>query len=268
MICFPNAKINIGLNIVEKRPDGFHNIETIFYPIDLKDVLEFVESDSMAFNNSGIAVDGDMDSNLCIKAYNILAKNHDLPKINIHLHKVIPFGAGLGGGSSDAAFMLNALNTHFDLNLTTDELKSYASEIGSDCAFFVENTPAFARGKGNMLNSISLDLKGYYLVLINPGIHISTPEAYANVVPQYPETSLKELIKRPIETWEDCICNDFENSIFPKYPEIKEIKDKLYRQGAVYAAMSGSGSSVFGIFKEPIDIKDEFSDCFFWSGAL
>lgn len=265
MICFPNAKINIGLNITEKRLDGFHNIETIFYPIELCDMLEFVVSDKISFENSGLTIDGDADNNLCIKAYNLLKKDFSLPELRIHLHKIIPFGAGLGGGSADAAFMLNALNSYFELNLSASELKKYASSIGSDCAFFIENKPSFANEKGDNLQEIKLNLKDYLIVIVKPNIHVPTAVAYSKVKPAIPSTSLKDSINLPIEEWKYNIKNDFEESIFAVYPEIKSIKENLYKQGAIYASMSGSGSSVYGIFHKKENPEITFPDYFIWS---
>ncbi|MCU4157438.1 4-(cytidine 5'-diphospho)-2-C-methyl-D-erythritol kinase [Carboxylicivirga sp. A043] len=259
MICYPNAKINIGLNVVEKRPDGYHNLETIFYPIPLCDALEAVHSvDGKApytFSNTGIEVDAIAEDNICIKALNLINKKYDLPPIQIHLHKQIPFGAGLGGGSADGAFMLNLLNKEFQLNIPQDELQTLAVQLGADCAFFINNKPAFATGIGDQLHAIDLDLTGYYLALIKPPIHVSTPEAYGGVVPKPSIDSLKEIIKLPIEQWKHHIKNDFEKSVFANHPEIGKIKMDLYDAGAVYASMSGSGSSVFGFFKEKPELN-------------
>ncbi len=268
MVSFPNAKINIGLNILNKRDDGFHNLETIFYPINLCDVLEFVEVDGRVdFSNSGLNIDCDIEDNLCVKAYRLLQKNYNLPNIKIHLHKVIPFGAGLGGGSSDASFVLKSLNEYFQLGISSDTLKEFSSQLGSDCAFFIDNKPSFAYDRGEKLQEIDLNLKGYHIVLVKPDIHISTQEAYAGINPKVPEVSLKELISQPIENWKNSIFNDFENHLFKAYPLIKKIKEDLYNMGAVYASMSGSGSSVYGIFKEKVDAKI-FKDYFVWQGML
>nr|WP_321408845.1 4-(cytidine 5'-diphospho)-2-C-methyl-D-erythritol kinase [uncultured Carboxylicivirga sp.] len=271
MIQFPNAKINIGLNVVEKRSDGYHNLETVFYPIPLCDALEIIINHDLKTEyqlfNSGIKVDATAESNICVKALNLIKKDHTIPPLEIHLHKAVPFGAGLGGGSSDAAFMLNMLNSMFDLKLSKNELKTKASGLGADVPFFIENNSTFATGIGEILNPIQLDLSEYYLYLVKPPIHVSTPEAYAGVTPEMPVHSLKEDILLPIEEWKEVIKNDFEKSVFKKYPEIKEIKELLYSKGAIYAAMSGSGSSVFGLFsEEPTFTMDP--SYFVWRGKL
>jgi len=269
MIAFPNAKINIGLNIVEKRPDGFHDIETIFYPIGLSDVLEINKSEMISFQNSGLIVENrQFKSNLCFKAYELLKTDFQLAPVSMHLHKIIPFGAGIGGGSSDATFTLKLLNSLYKLNLDKDQLRKYAEKIGSDCSFFLINKPAFATGKGNNLHEISLNLNGYFLVLIHPQIHVSTAQAYANAVPQKPKTSLKELIAEPIKNWKDLIINDFEESVFKTHSELKYIKEELYKQGAIYASMSGSGSAIYGIFEKEINVKSKFKDYFIWTEQL
>lgn len=267
MITFPNAKINIGLNITEKRPDGYHNLETIFYPIKFQDALEVsrLENSDLPYKLriSGIQIEGDKDSNLVIKAYQLLKQHHDLAPIDIHLFKHIPTGAGLGGGSSDGAFMLKLLNEKFKLNLSEAQLEDYAAQLGADCPFFIKNQPVFAKGTGNLFEPLELSLKGYHIILVKPDVFISTREAFAHIHPHAPARSLKEIIQSPIESWKDWVVNDFEASIFPKYPEIAAIKDKLYDLGAIYASMSGSGSSVYGIFKEPIEnIDEKFGGCF------
>lgn len=271
MICFPNAKINIGLNIIEKRKDGFHNIETIFYPLQLSDTLEFIEiKEESSFENTGLNIDCSLEKNLIWKAYSLLKTDFKLPNLKIHLHKIIPFGAGLGGGSSDAAFMLKSLNEYFSLNLSIEKLKNYASKLGSDCSFFIENKPLFAKEKGDVFESIDLSLKDYNLILIHPKIHISTPEAYAGVTPQKPENNLKNLIAKPIKNWGNFIFNDFEKNIFKNHTEIAKIKNNLYENGALYASMSGSGSSVFGIFKDEINIDfiSKNKDYFIWKELM
>jgi 4-diphosphocytidyl-2-C-methyl-D-erythritol kinase len=264
MICYPNAKINIGLNVVEKRPDGYHNLETIFYPIPLCDALEAVLHENgehpFTFSNTGIEVDAKPEDNICVKALNLIKENYDVPPIQIHLHKQIPFGAGLGGGSADGAFMLNLINKEFALNIPKEELHNMAAQLGADCAFFINNQPAFAEGIGDQLKSIKLDLSGYYLALIKPPIHVSTPEAYSGVVPKPSTDSLIDLIQLPIEQWKHHIKNDFEKSIFTNHPEIGKIKMDLYEAGAIYASMSGSGSSVLGFFKEEpqLNMKESY----------
>ena len=271
MILFPNAKINLGLNVVERRSDGYHNIETVFYPIGLSDVLEMQPSDSCSdysFSSSGIAISGDPEDNLIVKAYRLLRSGYFFPAVDISLSKLIPFGAGLGGGSSDAAFMLKALNELFGLKITTLELERLAALLGADCPVFIQNKAVFASGVGNVFTPIDLSLKGYYLLLVKPDVHVSTPEAYSLVVPQKPDVSLLELIKKPIQEWKEVIKNDFEPSVFAKYPEIEALKKELYNLGALYSSMSGSGSSVFGIFESEPAQSALFKDCFLTSGLL
>lgn len=253
MITFPNAKINLGLNIVEKRPDGYHNLETIFYPIPLQDALEITpwEGGERKYKlaQSGIQIAGDDEHNLVVKAYKLLDSLYNLPPIEINLLKHIPSGAGLGGGSADAAFMLCMLNQHFQLNIPNEQLEVYAAQLGADCAFFVENKPTFAEGIGNIFSPIELSLKGYKLLLVKPDIFVSTRDAFAQIKPKRPSISLKEVAKMPVEAWKTYMVNDFEESVFPQFPAIADIKAKLYDMGAIYASMSGSGSSVFALFK-------------------
>ncbi|MFH1320305.1 MAG: 4-(cytidine 5'-diphospho)-2-C-methyl-D-erythritol kinase [Bacteroidota bacterium] len=293
MICFPNAKINIGLNIVEKRSDGFHNIESVFFPVGLCDILEIVRindknkrPDKCLFTYSAIQFPSDVDSseaknmkNLCVKAYNLLDSDIDLPPVRIHLHKIIPVGAGLGGGSSDAAFTIKLLNDIFDLKLSTGKMEDYARKLGSDCAFFINSKPVFAYEKGDRFELIDLDLSGYNIVLVNPGIHIDTSKAYFGYAQyeklglKYSNTkaSIKKLIKFPVSEWKGVLHNDFENFIFQNHPEIEQIKEKFYSLGAEYSSMSGSGSTVYGLFstfgeKKKLSIKAEFKKCFVWKG--
>lgn len=271
MLCFPNAKINLGLNIIEKRPDGFHNIETVFHPIPLCDALEIAESDTSEqyeFTSSGIPIDIDPSENIVIKAFDLIASNFKIPSTAIHLHKNIPFGAGLGGGSADAAYMIKMLNDFYKLRMNFQQMEKYAVQIGSDCPVFIKNQPVFAEGKGEVFSSTQLNLSGYHIVLIKPDIHISTPEAYSGVNPIKPQKSLKELINLPLVEWKENIFNDFEDSIFPNHPELKTLKEELYELGAIYAAMSGSGSSMFGIFKEEPNIKESWKKHFTWSSKL
>ena len=259
MISFPNAKINIGLYITEKRTDGFHNLETVFFPVGWSDALEIAESDELRLTTSGISISGSPESNLVMKAYSLLRKDFDLPVLKIHLHKQIPFGAGLGGGSADGAFMLQMLNKLFNLNLSTDKLLDYAAVLGSDCPFFILNKPVFAAGRGEIMNEINLNVKGLYLLLVKPPIEVSTVKAFQNVIPRKPVVSLSELINLPVSDWKNNIINQFESSVFPQYPEITSIKAQLYNVGAVYASMSGSGSCVFGLFSElPAGIEKLF----------
>ncbi len=271
MLTYPNAKINLGLHVVEKRPDGYHNIETVFYPIGLCDILEVEPSESCSdysFSSSGIALNGDPEDNLIVKAYRLLQSEYEIPPIDITLIKQIPFGAGLGGGSSDAAFMLKALNEMFELKITPKKLEKIAAELGADCPVFIKNKAVFATGTGNEFTKIKLSLKNYFLVLVKPDIHVSTPEAYSLVVPEKPQFSLFESIQKPITEWKTWIKNDFEKSVFAKYPEIKELKNELYKMGALYASMSGSGSSVYGIFEKEPDMKFGFKNCFVTGGYL
>lgn len=268
MICFPNAKINIGLNIVEKRSDGFHNIESVFYPIGLCDVLEVVagETGKCIFQSSGLPISGDTDSNLCVRAYDLLDRDFDLPSVQIHLHKVIPIGAGLGGGSSDGAFTIKLLNDLFDLKLSNDQIENYVRKLGSDCAFFIKNRPVFAYERGDKFEPVNLELNGYYIVVIYPGIHINTAEAYSQIRCGRKTPSIEELIKLPVSEWQGQLYNDFEDVIFPKHSEIKKTKEKLYSLGAVYASMSGSGSCVYGFFEKEVRLGAEFTKYFVWEG--
>lgn len=253
MISFPNAKINLGLNILNKREDGYHTIESCFYPIPWHDCLEVIEATSFSFHSYGLNIPGDFASNLCVKAYKLLKKDLDIPPVEIHLLKNIPMGAGLGGGSANGAFTLSMLNDLFNLNLSNTQLETYALNLGSDCPFFIQNRSSIAGGRGEELNPINLDLTGYYLAIQNPGIHISTREAYSGVKPQMPDLSTAEIIQKPKHTWKELLINDFEASIFPNHPEIETTKEKMYAAGALYASMTGSGSTVYGIFEEKKD---------------
>ncbi len=270
MIVFPNCKINLGLRIINKRDDGYHNIETVFYPIPLKDALEIIEADNInqvQFTSSGLVVNGDEKDNLCVKAYHLLKKDFsNLPSVKIHLHKNIPMGAGLGGGSADAAFTLQHLNNQFKLNLSVPQLIEYALQLGSDCPFFILNQPCIGTSRGEQLQAITLDLSRYNLVIINPNIHINTGEAFNSLHLQQQNkraSSLKEIIRQPIESWQHSLKNDFEVAVFEKYPAIKKIKETLYQQGASYAAMSGSGSTVYGLFSKNTQPSFNFATSFF-----
>ena len=266
MIVFPNSKINLGLRILRKRTDGYHDLETVFYPVGIKDALEIVplalneHTSSFPFTLSGAEIQGQPTSNLCVRAYKLLRKDFPaLPKIKMHLHKTIPSGAGLGGGSSDAAFTLALLNKMFVLGLPEEKLMSYAAELGSDCPFFIINKPCYATGRGEVLEPIQLDLSAYKIVVVNPGIHIDTGLAFANITPAVPQRTVREIIAGlPFERWKDELVNDFEKLIFPRHPEIADIKDEFYHQGAVYASMSGSGSTVYGIFAADKEIRLNF----------
>ncbi|MBP6286235.1 MAG: 4-(cytidine 5'-diphospho)-2-C-methyl-D-erythritol kinase [Ferruginibacter sp.] len=255
MIVFPNCKINLGLNILRKREDGFHDLETVFYPIPFTDALEAIADPAgnmeTSFTASGLQVEGAAGDNLCVKAYQLLKKDLPrLPPVKVHLHKAIPMGAGLGGGSADAAFMLKLLNEKFKLNLSTSELLHYALRLGSDCPFFIINKPCFAAGRGERLEEIALDLSAYKIVLVNPGIHINTGWAFSQITPSLPQRSIREMISQPVATWENDLKNDFEEAVFAAHPAVRSVKEDLYRQGALYASMSGSGSTVFGIFNK------------------
>lgn len=268
MLVFPNAKINIGLNITEKRPDGFHNITSCFYPVGWTDALEITKSDQLHFTADGIDIPGNSNDNLCIKAYILLKEDYDLPPVHIHLLKAVPIGAGLGGGSSDAAFTIKALASLFELKIGDEKQQEYARRLGSDCAFFILNKQMYCFGKGDQFEAIDLSLAGKWIVMVNPGIHISTVEAYARVKPHLPQTDLHILLKEPISMWKNEVKNDFETSLFPKYPVLQEIKENLYELGASYAAMSGSGSTLYGIFEEEIDLSKQFLRYNTWQGML
>ncbi|WP_226390589.1 4-(cytidine 5'-diphospho)-2-C-methyl-D-erythritol kinase [Penaeicola halotolerans] len=271
MVVFPNCKINLGLRITSKRNDGYHDIESCFIPVAWTDALEIVPSSKKtSFEQSGITIPGEAQDNLCLKAFKLLQKDFQLPEVQIHLLKNIPIGAGLGGGSADAAFTLKVLDQLFELYLDDFILEEYAAKLGSDCAFFIKNTPQIATGRGEILEPITLpQLNGRQLLLINPNIHISTQEAYSGVKPKKSESSLKDiLIDTPLHQWKEHVYNDFEDSIFPKYPELAKIKSKLYETGALYAAMSGSGSTLFGIFDRTPPKLDLPSNYQVWAGAL
>lgn len=271
MICFPNAKINLGLRVIEKRADGFHNIETVFYPIGWKDVLEVVENktttDVFRLTVSGLDIQGKIEDNLLYKAYSFMRQKKQLPNIDVFLHKVLPMGAGLGGGSSDAAFFINLLNLQFNLGFSEEERLLMAQSLGSDCAFFIKNTPMYATNKGDSLSPISINLKDMFAVVLFPNIHSNTKEAYSYIKPQASIKPIPDILKQPIHTWKEELVNDFEQSIFKLYPKLKSIKDKLYNEGAIYASMSGSGSAVFGLFKDK-PVLTCFKDYPQWCGTL
>ncbi|SEW50429.1 4-(cytidine 5'-diphospho)-2-C-methyl-D-erythritol kinase [Chitinophaga arvensicola] len=250
MIVFPNCKINLGLHITRKRPDGFHDLETVFYPLPVTDALEVLsDSTALQFESSGIAVPGNTADNLCVKAFHLLQQDFPaLPLVNIHLLKNIPIGAGLGGGSSDAAFMLQLLNQKFQLGIGEAALVDYAARLGSDCPFFIVNKPCYATGRGEIMETVALDLSGYSFLLVHPGIHVNTGWAFQQLTPKAATYSLRELIGQPVETWKGIMTNDFEAPVFQAHPVLAEIKEEMYKGGAVYATMSGSGSAVLGIF--------------------
>jgi 4-diphosphocytidyl-2-C-methyl-D-erythritol kinase len=267
VIAFPNCKINLGLRVLRKRADGFHDIETVFYPISFYDALEVITSENthqpqweewVRFKSTGLTIEGKPDENLCVKAYHLL-KNHfpQLPAIDMHLHKAIPMGAGLGGGSADGAFALQLLNDKYNLNIPKSQLVEFAAMLGSDCPFFIINKPCFASSRGEMLEEIPLPLSGYRFILVNPGIHVNTRWAFSALIPRdtEPSNNLKYLVTEPISRWKDTVSNDFEVPVFEKYPQIRMIKEQLYDAGAVYASMSGSGSTVFGIFDREAQVQ-------------
>jgi 4-diphosphocytidyl-2-C-methyl-D-erythritol kinase len=267
VIVFPNCKINLGLHITGKRSDGFHDLETVFFPLPFYDVLEIIESsgyNDISFTVTGIPISGDPSTNLCVKAYRLLKKDHPhLPALKMHLHKIIPMGAGLGGGSADGAYTLKLLNDKFQLGLSTPQLINYALQLGSDCPFFIINQPSFATGRGEAMEPFNLSLKNYTFVLVNPGIHVNTAQAFSQVTPALPGKSIKAIIQQPITTWKDELKNDFEEIVSKQHPAISEIKKELYAKGAVYGSMTGSGSTMYGIFERRNDLKLYFPPGYF-----
>lgn len=266
MILFPNCKINLGLHITGKRADGFHNLETVFYPVPVTDALEIISNpgkeEDIQFSLTGATIEG--GDNICVKAYQLLKKDFSqLPPVQMHLHKAIPIGAGLGGGSADGAFTLLLLNKNYGLNLTGAQLLNYALQLGSDCPFFIINKPCIAGGRGEDLVEIELNLSHYKLVIVNPGIHINTGWAFSQLTPKAPAFNLKETIQKPLSQWKDLLTNDFEEPIFRHHPAIKKIKEDLYQLGAVYASMSGSGSTIFGIFPKDQNVSFSFPPAYF-----
>lgn len=276
MITFPIAKINLGLNIVEKRDDGYHNLETVFYPINIKDAIEihpmnekFPSKVDCDLKISNFNIDGDEQNNLIVKAYTMLKnEGYNIPRIHTHLYKGIPTQAGMGGGSSDCAYMLRLLNDAFKLNISTEELIRLAAKLGADCPFFILSKPAYAEGIGDILQPININLSKYYIVIVRPDIPVSTREAFSLITPKKTQKKCHEIVKQPIETWKDELFNDFEYSVFNIHPELADIKQKLYDLGATYAAMSGSGSSIFGIFEEKIEPMNYFKNMFTYIGYL
>ncbi len=267
MVTFPPCKINLGLHVLSKQTDGYHSIVTCFYPLPWTDVLEILPSDSLTFTQTGIVIPGRPEDNLCMRAYHMVGQDFKLTPVQIHLHKIIPTGAGLGGGSSDGAHTLRLLNMIFSLGLSQQQLMQYASRLGSDCPFFIQDDPMIGKGRGDILEPLSMTMRGFYLRLFKPEIHISTAEAYSSVSPQPVITDLPVILEKPVHLWKDELKNDFESSVFKIHPCIHQIKNELYEAGALYASMSGSGSSVFGIFKN--DQKPEiFSMKETWSGWL
>ncbi len=277
MITFPIAKINLGLNVVEKRLDGYHNLQTVFYPVPIMDALEiapmsegFPSDVDCDLKVTNIHIEGDEQRNLVVRAYQLLKKDFPkLPRIHTHLWKGIPTQAGMGGGSSDCAYMIRLLNETFDLQLTNEQMQQYAAQLGADCAFFIESVPCYAEGIGEQLEPISLDLSGWYIGVVRPDIPVPTKEAFSRIHPHYPSLNCREVVMQPVETWRDNLINDFEESVFALHPEIGAVKEQLYKMGATYAAMSGSGSALFGLFKEePDGLRQAFPDMFTFSTVL
>ena len=272
MIVFPTAKLNFGLRITAKRNDGYHNIETVFYPVGLCDALEFVISDKAVNKDflitTGINTGSDPEDNLVIKTLRKLREKYTFPLLRIHLHKVIPAGAGLGGGSSDSACLLKSVNRRFELNISEQELRDISMELGSDCPFFIEGVPAYASGRGELLIPVTHFLSGLYLVLLNPGVEINTREAYQNCRPEQPSESLILLITHSNNVWRKQILNDFEDFAFKKYPVIEEIKNELYDTGALFCLMSGSGSSVYGIFRQKPELPEKLKEFMIFEGEM
>ena len=276
MITFPIAKINLGLNVVERRPDGYHNLETVFYPVPIRDALEVTTMDPQFpspydcdLKVTNISIEGDEQRNLVVRAYQLLKQDFpQLPRIHAHLHKAIPTQAGMGGGSSDCAYMIRLLNEQFQLGLSTQQMQQYAARLGADCAFFILSQPAYAEGIGERLEPIALNLSQYWIAVVRPDIPVPTKEAFSLVHPHHPEKNCRDVVMQPIETWRQDLVNDFEQSVFTLHPEIGAIKQQLYSLGAVYAAMSGSGSAVFGLFREYIKIGEHFPEMFTYCGRL
>ena len=270
MLAFPNAKINLGLNVTGIRTDGFHDIETVFIPVAFRDILEIVPSgeQQVEFRHSGLAIPGKGDENLSLRAYHLIKSGFQIPTVRMHLHKVIPMGAGLGGGSSDAAVTIKLLNEIFSLTMTPLQMMDYAGKLGSDCAFFIDNKPVFATGRGDQFEPVELNLAGYSIVIVIPPVHVSTAEAYEYVTIKKPVESLRAILKASPREWKDRLVNDFERSVFQRYPGILQIKEKLYEAGAVYVSMSGSGSAVYGLFYQLLPDLSSFAGCNTWTGKL
>lgn len=268
MVSFPPCKINLGLQVIAKRPDGYHDLLTCFYPLPWTDVVEVLPFSRMEFSITGMTIPGPASENLCLKAYRLLKEDFNIPSVQFHLHKIIPAGAGLGGGSSDAAHVIRMLNQVFSLGLTQARMMQYAALIGSDCAFFIQDQPMIGSSRGEVLAPAVVSLKGYYLVLVNPGIHVSTALAYQGVRPAIPENDLQAVLTLPVREWRGRLKNDFETSVFQRHPAIGSVKEQFYDAGAVYASMSGSGSSVYGIFEKEPDSPRLFNGLPCWSGRL
>ena len=268
MIVFPNGKINLGLSVLNKREDGFHNIESILYPAPIYDVLEFQPSKLFSIEVSGLKIPGEINENILFSTWNFLHQTHQVPPIEIKILKNIPLGSGLGGGSSDAAFLLKTLNNYYNLKLTSYDLKIYAASIGSDCPFFIENKASIIRGHGEIVEYIDLSLKDLHIIIVMPDVQISTREAFQYIEKGNQKVNLKDIVTKPIEQWQDQLLNDFERVTFKKHPVLKKIKDSLLGEGAVYSSLTGSGGAVFGIFKQPVNMKKYFPDYRVWDGVL
>lgn len=277
MIVFPIAKINLGLNVVEKRPDGYHNLQTVFYPVPIKDALEVQRMDEgfpsdvdCDLKVTNIAIEGDEQKNLVVKAYKLLKQDFPtLPRIHTHLWKGIPTQAGMGGGSSDCAYMIRLLNDLFSLKMSDEQMIRYAARLGADCAFFIKSEPCYAEGIGELMHPIGLNLSEWYIGVVRPDIPVPTKEAFSRIHPHYPQVCPKDAVMQPVETWRETLTNDFEESVFALHPEIGAVKEQLYKMGATYAAMSGSGSALFGLFKErPDTLSRQFPDMFTFCSRL
>ncbi len=257
MVFFSNCKINLGLHITSKRNDGFHNLETCFYPINFFDVIEIIPSKNFEFTTTGLPINIDIENNLCVKAYQLLKDNFpELPNVKIHLHKNIPMGAGIGGGSANAAYVLKGLQQKFNLPFSNTDLEIFAAQLGSDCTFFIQNQPCIASGRGEVLKTLKLDLSIYQILLIFPNVYISTKEAFAHIQPKLLTQNIETLLQKPITNWKNNLQNDFEFSVFKQYPQLATIKEKLYNAGVLYASMSGSGSTIYGIFPNNLNLEN------------
>jgi 4-diphosphocytidyl-2-C-methyl-D-erythritol kinase len=277
MIKFPIAKINLGLNVVERRPDGYHNLQTVFYPVPIKDALEvhvmdeaFPSAVDCDLKVSNIQIEGDEQRNLVVRAYQLLKEDFPtLPRLHAHLWKGIPTQAGMGGGSSDCAYMIMLLNNMFGLGMTDNQMMQYAARLGADCAYFIKSTPCYAEGIGEQLQPVTLDLAGWYIGVVRPDIPVPTKEAFSRIRPHRPQKNCREIVAQPVETWRLELVNDFEESVFALHPEIGSIKERLYAMGATYAAMSGSGSALFGLFQEePQQLAEAFEGMFTFCAVL
>lgn len=268
MVNFPNCKINLGLSVIRKRADGFHDIESVFYPVGLQDALEIIEAPDNTFRIivTGFQIDSQPKQNLCVKAFELLRKTYDIPPVHMHLHKAIPMEAGLGGGSADCAFTIRLLNELFALNLSSEEMQKDVAQLGSDCPFFICNKTALVTGRGDEFRPVDLTLDQYYIVIVKPKVSISTGMAYSRIKPCIKKTTIWDIIHKPISDWKDLLVNDFEEPVLKMFPQLGEIKKKLYDKGAIYASMSGSGSAIYGIFDHGVNLLKCFPYCFYWSG--